>query len=65
MGCAPDCGVRMDAKEGKVPSVGAGVGESDEALGPEFTEQEAVRQVSRIYRMPCLAYIKFSTNGSY
>ncbi|EPY85548.1 hypothetical protein CB1_000370010 [Camelus ferus] len=26
MGCAPDCGVRMDAKEGKVPSVGAGVG---------------------------------------
>ena len=42
-----------------------GMGDSSEALRPAFTEQEAVSQVGRIYRLSHLAYIKFSTNGSY
>lgn len=58
--CVPCWGVGLDAKEGGVGRVSTAG-----ARRPELTEEEAVSQVSRIYRTPCLAYIKFPTNGSY
>ena len=54
----------MPKQEGSLP-LEQGLGESSEGLRPEFTEDEAMSWVSRIYRMSRLAYIKFSTNGNY
>lgn len=41
------------------------VGEYGRACRPELIEEEDVSQVSRLYSTPCLACIKFPTNGSY
>lgn len=58
--CVPCRGVGFNAKEG-----GVGWVSTAGARSPELLEEEAVSQVGRIYRTPCLAYIKSPTNGSY